>query len=270
MSVNFFKKLGRSEAGAPAISARRRTGAIVGFAAWVVASFVVAQLLVVGLVLGLNWLGVSFVLIDPAVLNSSVAAVTYALSLLIAIGVPMIIKKRDTTSLRDLGLWRLPSWGDIGLAPVGFIVYFLLSAVLLYIVTQLTPGFNSAQPQEIGFENLAQRYEYLLAFVTLVVIAPVAEETLFRGYLYGKLKKFAPLWLAVFVTSLVFAALHLPGGESLQWNVALDVFALSIILCSLREVTGSIWAGILLHMLKNGLAFYLLFINPTFLHTIGQ
>jgi len=38
---------------------------------------------------------------------------------------------------------------------------------------------------------------------------------------------------------------------------------------ALREVTGSIWAGTLLHMLKNGIAFYFLFVNPTLLNTIG-
>jgi hypothetical protein len=71
------------------------------------------------------------------------------------------------------------------------------------------------------------------------------------------------VWAAIIITSLLFGAVH---G---QWNVAIDVFVLSLVLCSLREVTGNIWAGVLLHMLKNGLAFYLLFINPSLLHTIG-
>jgi membrane protease YdiL (CAAX protease family) len=93
----------------------------------------------------------------------------------------------------------------------------------------------------------------------LVVIAPFAEEILFRGYLYGKLRKSIPTWLAMVVTSALFGAIHA------QWNVGVDVFVLSMVACSLREVTGGIWAGILLHMLKNGLAFYILFINPSFL-----
>lgn len=248
---------------------RRQLGLVLGFSAWTIVSFGFAQIFVVGMLYVLKWLGVPFELINMSVLNWCVAAATYTLSLLIAIGGPMLLKRRQATTLRDVGLWRLPSWSDMGLAPVGFIVYFLLSATLLYITTQLVPGFNSAQPQDIGFENLAHRYEYILAFVTLVVLAPIAEETLFRGYLYGKLKKYAPVWLGVLATSLVFACLHLPGTNGVQWNVALDVFALSIILCSLREVTGSIWAGVLLHMLKNGIAFYLLFIYPNLAGTIG-
>ena len=146
---------------------------------------------------------------------------------------------------------------DILLAPAGFIVYFLASALLIFLTTQLLPGFDVEQVQEIGFDNIAQRHEYLMAFITLVIIAPVAEEALFRGYLYGHLRARIPIWLAMVITSAVFGAVH---G---QLNVAIDTFALSMIMCSLREVTGSIWAGILLHMLKNGLAFYLLFVNPS-------
>jgi len=228
---------------------------------WVLASFVVAQLVLVALLYVFNWIGVVFAL-DSATFNFVFAALSYALSLAIAVGVPWIVKKRRV-SLADVGLSRLPSWMDIGMAPAGFVVYLLASASLVYVITQVIPGFNADQTQEVGFENISQRYEYLLAFITLVVVAPVAEETLFRGFLYGKLRKTVPIWLAMILTSVLFGAVH---G---QWNVGVDVFVLSLVMCSLREVTGSIWAGILLHMMKNGLAFYLLFINPSILHTIG-
>ncbi len=158
---------------------------------------------------------------------------------------------------------RLPSWADIALAPAGFVMYFLVSAVTMYAVTQLVPGFNPDEVQHVGFENLQQYFEYLLAFIILVIVAPLAEEILFRGYLYGKLRKAVPIWIAILITSALFGFIH---G---RWNVAIDVFILSIVMCGLRELTGSIWAGILLHMIKNGIAFYLLFINPSLLTTIG-
>ena len=40
----------------------------------------------------------------------------------------------------------------------------------------------------------------------------------------------------------------------------MNVFALSVALCVLREITGTIYAGILTHMIKNGVAFYLLYV----------
>jgi hypothetical protein len=103
-----------------------------------------------------------------------------------------------------------------------------------------------------------------------VIIAPIAEEVLFRGYLLGKLKKSVPIWLAILITSLLFGAFHLVNSGNYSWNLAIDTFALSIVLCSLRVLTGSIWASILLHMVKNGIAFYLFFISPLLLVTLGK
>ena len=166
---------------------------------------------------------------------------------------------RRTTSRKVMGLQALPTWKDLGLAPLGFVLYLIVSSALVYMISQLVPWLDLTQAQEVGFTDLSQRFEYFLAFLSLVLIAPVAEEALFRGYLYGKLRNTVPIWVAILIVSTVFAVIH---G---QWNVGIDVFILSVVACVLREVTGGIWAGILLHMLKNGLAFYLLFINGAYL-----
>lgn len=229
---------------------------------WVFAGFIGAQLLAEGLFYAFGKLGVSFAGIDQTVLMFALAACVYVLSLVVVIGVPWLVR-RYRTSCGELGLTRLPSWSDILLAPAGFIVYLLATGVVMYLVMQFVPGFDAGQQQDIGFSNLVQRYELLLAFVALVVIAPIAEEMLFRGYLYGKLRREVPIWVAALVTSALFGALH---G---QWNVGIDVFVLSLVMCALREVTGSIWAGILLHMLKNALAFFILFIYPLLQATMG-
>lgn len=234
---------------------------LVGLLAWMFTSFILASLIVALVQWAVIKTGVAWIVLSDTVINTILAAVVYILTLAIVVGVPWLVRK-STTSKEEIGLTRLPSWIDILLAPAGFVVYFIASGILTYTVTQLMPGFNSTQVQQTGFEHIVQQYEYLLAFVTLVVLAPVAEEILFRGYLYGKLKKYVPTWVAILATSALFGAVH---G---QWNVGLDVFALSIVLCSLREVTGGIWAGMLLHMLKNGIAFYLLFINTSILDTI--
>src|SRR5690606_3821612 len=120
-----------------------------------------------------------------------------------------------------------------------------------------------AQEQQTGFAQITTQAEYIIAFVSLVVVAPVAEEVLFRGYLLGKLRKYVPLWGAILITSVLFGIVHF------QWNVGIDVFALSIVLCILRVVSRGLWAPIMLHMLKNGVAYYFLFINPTLLSTLG-
>lgn len=235
----------------------------IGLVAWVYLGFMAAQFSIIPVLLGLKALGVDVSsLINKPVFDTVVAASVYALAIAFVIGIPWLIR-RYRTSRKDIGLTRLPTWMDILLSPAGFVVYLLVSSVIVYIAGRILPNFNPEQAQNVGFQNLANHFEYFLAFLTLVVIAPLAEEILMRGYLYGKLRKFVPVWLAMIITSALFGVLH---G---QWNVGVDVFALSLVLCSLREVTGSIWAGVLLHMAKNGLAFYLLFVNPALLHTIG-
>ena len=93
-----------------------------------------------------------------------------------------------------------------------------------------------------------------VAFIALVVIAPIAEEIVFRGWLYGKLRVNIPKWVAILITSLVFGAIHM------QWNVGITVFAMSVVNCILREITGTIYAGTLVHMINNGVAFYLVYV----------
>ncbi len=157
-----------------------------------------------------------------------------------------------------LGLTRLPRWMDIGLAVVGYIPYLIISLLLngLAVWLLIQYGYNPAEQQDVGFSNITTRGELLLAFGALVVLAPLVEEIIFRGFLYSQLKRRIGLIGGIITTSIVFGVLHM------QLNVGIDVFALSIVLCILREITGSIWAGVLLHSLKNGLAFSILFIFP--------
>lgn len=221
---------------------------------WVAGGFFLAQI-VAGVVLdGLKALGVSFSGLNSSMFQTIVSAVVYLFTLAIVIGLPWLIRKSRTTKA-EIGFTQHMAWLDIALALGGFFIYLALSSILTNLATHL-PFYNADQAQDTGFVHLSQGYEYLLAFLTLVVIAPVCEEILFRGYLLGKLRKYVPVWVAILVTSALFGAIHL------QLNVGVDVFALSIILCLLRVGTGRLWPSIVLHMIKNGLAFYFLFINP--------
>jgi membrane protease YdiL (CAAX protease family) len=246
----------------PAETPIHRWAMLLALPAWVLGGFLVAQVIVIGIIDSLDVAGALKGWISQATLNTLFSILIYAITLAIVIGLPWLIHHYKT-SRSDVGLVRLPSWVDIWLAPTGLVIYFIFSAILILIATHLFPSFNVDQAQDIGFSGLSQKYEYILAFLTLVVVAPVAEEVLFRGYLYGKLRRHVPIWAAILATSILFGAIH--GA----WNVAIDTFALSVVLCILREMTGNVWASILLHMMKNGIAFYILFINPTIFTTLG-
>lgn len=234
---------------------------------WVLVSFFVAQQLTVGVLLVLHVLRVPLRSLNQDVFTTILAVFIYALTISLVIGLPWIVKK-DKTTPTDIGLHRLPLWRDILMAPAGLVIYLILSAALMLVASAVIPAFNAAQPQNTGFTGVNQQYELILAFLTLVVLAPVAEEILFRGYLFGKLQKYVPVWAAVIATSVLFGLIHVAFSLD-AWNVAIDTFALSIVLCLLRISTGSIWASMLLHMIKNGIAFYILFVNPILHGTIG-
>ncbi len=228
---------------------------------WVYASFLLSQVVLGALISILILVKVPLADLNQTIATTVLAALIYSISLVIVIGLPRFVLRRRTTR-QDVALVRPPIWTDFVFAPAGLVAYFVLSFLFIY-VANIVPSFNPQQIQDTGFNALSQNYEYVLAFLTLVIIAPIAEETLFRGYLLGKLIKVVPVWLAVLVTSALFGFIH--GA----WNVGIDTFALSIVLSIVRLKTGSLWASMLIHMAKNGIAFYLLFINPLLLHTLG-
>jgi membrane protease YdiL (CAAX protease family) len=133
-----------------------------------------------------------------------------------------------------------------------YLGYFIISLLLVSLL-QLVPGVDISQPQDIGFSQPSSIIGYVIAFLALVVLAPLAEEVLFRGILYGRLRRYAGMWWSVIVTSVAFGVVHQ------QLNVGVDVAALSIFLCLLRERTGNIWAGVVLHAVKNLIAFAIIF-----------
>lgn len=246
-------------------SLARRIGYGIAYAIWVVASFIAAQLLLVGIV----WIGARLgwelpVRLNETVLQTIVSVFVYVLAIAIAIGVPWVALGQRL-KWRDIGLaQQLPRWRDIGLAPVAFILSLIVTGIAMYIASLVIPGVDLATKQQVGFENLTQRYEMLLAFFTLVVLAPVCEELLFRGYLYGRIRRYYNATWTIVLTALVFGAMHVYAGPGmpLQWNVMIATVVLAVFIGALREYTGSIWAGILVHMLKNGVAFFVLFVAP--------
>ncbi|UTX51192.1 CPBP family intramembrane metalloprotease [Candidatus Saccharibacteria bacterium TM7i] len=240
----------------------RKAAIALGLMAWVFVSFMAVQLLFAGALFVMKLSGVSFESVNEAVFSASAGIIIYSLTILVAIGVPWLLRRK--TTLKELGLDRFVGWKDYGWLGAGAVTYIILTVVISTIAMALMPFIDFEQKQTTGYESVAHSYEYVLAFIGLVVIAPVAEEVLFRGYLFGKLRKAKiKTWVSVLLVSLLFAIVHFQG------NVGVDVFALSIVLCLLRIFSGSLWPSIMLHMLKNGVAFYFLFVNPSILSTLG-
>lgn len=156
---------------------------------------------------------------------------------------------------RDLGLMREITWTDLGLGVAGFVASLVFAGVMLEIFEMVLPGFNASQEQNLGFRGLFSPLDHMLAFVSMAILPPIAEEFIFRGVIYGQLRKVGVIF-AVIWTSLLFGFVHL------QLNVGVVVFVMSVVMCLIREkLTDSIWAGVVVHFLKNAIAFiYLYFV----------
>lgn len=191
-------------------------------------------------------------------LNNSVAGQFFYILIAegLAAWLAIMLVRRHGLKLSAIGLGRRPRMNDLWKGALGFVIFYGLLVVASVIVNLFSPNINNEQ-QDLGFSNITNGAENLLAFISLVILPPLGEETLVRGYLYSGLRKAWRFWPAVLVTSLIFGAAHLEFGSGgpLVWAAAIDTFMLSIVLCFLRERTGALYAGMLIHMLNNLIAF---------------
>jgi membrane protease YdiL (CAAX protease family) len=197
-------------------------------------------------------------LINSAFAQFIVTALSYAAMLAAVI---WFVRYKGAAVRQALGI-HLTRWRQLLFAIPGYVVYILFFIIAVMIV-RVVSGIDVDQRQALGFDEQVQGFSFILAFISLVVLPPLCEEVLFRGFLYGTLRanKLGALW-ATTITSIFFAGLHLFGSTdgSLLWIAFVDVFVLSLVLCYVRERTGNIWAGVVIHALKNAVVFVNLFI----------
>lgn len=225
-------------------------GGLAGWTALLVAAFIGAQYIVSFVIIGLMYLGLPWS--ETSTVNTLSFRVYVYVVMVLIIGAVALYRYRKL-SFEQVGLQRLPEWGDIGLSLAGVIVYMLVSTIALTLASHI-PGFSPDQAQNLGLGRLFGN-DLILGFFVLVVLTPLFEEVIFRGFLYGRLRNLQfPWWVSSLIVSILFGVAHM------QWNVGVDVFFLSMVACMLREMTGSIWAGVLLHMMKNFLAFLVTFV----------
>lgn len=232
----------------------------IGLTIWVVFSIIAGQTIAVFALDALHFD------LNPAVQTTIESASWYVIALVLAVGVPILVTRKKIAA-STLGIAELPTWSDIGLSLLAVVPYYILSGILLWLGSSVLRVIDPQVGQEVAFSNLTQHVEYIVAFITLVIMAPVAEELLFRGYFLGRLSERINKWAAVVVVAIIFSLMHLIGADShghlvLQWAAAFDIIAFGLVAGVLRIRTGRIWAGVLLHAVKNAVAFYFLFVAP--------
>jgi membrane protease YdiL (CAAX protease family) len=80
-----------------------------------------------------------------------------------------------------------------------------------------------------------------------VVVAPLFEELVFRGLVYGALRRRWGVVPSLVVSVAVFALAHLPGGGNIPWVQAVG----GVVFCLGLEATGSLWVPLVIHSIGN-------------------
>jgi len=129
------------------------------------------------------------------------------------------------------------------------LVWLLAVYPLIFLMQTVSYRFaGSAPPQDllIFLMNTNSAADRLIVIGLAIVVAPIAEETLFRGYLYGVARKYVGRLWAMMVTALLFAGVHghLPSLAGL--------FLFALFLTILYEKSGSLWVPVCIHALFNG------------------
>jgi membrane protease YdiL (CAAX protease family) len=219
----------------------------------VLAVFIVGQI-IAGLLVEI---GARILSPDFGGIDSSAVAEFFFVLLAEAIAVLFVfwVLRLRKLPLSSIGLGRPPAWRDLTRGLIGFGAFYGLLIVFAGGLTLIFPNLDKGT-QDVGFNTLNSALDMSLAFFALVFLPPLGEEILVRGYLYSGLRakmKFLP---ALLITSLIFGSAHIfCGTRGILWGAELNTFVLSVVLVYLRESTGALYAGMLVHMLNNLIAF---------------
>lgn len=136
--------------------------------------------------------------------------------------------------------WKLPRRADV---IVGFITIAVFIA-LADLVSWLTGhGVVTTFQTDIYTTASAQGW-LLLLWLSIIVVTPIGEETLFRGFLFrGWFREPKDAWFAIIATGGLFALLHV----QYDWFVIAQVFCFGVLLGWMRWVSGSTVLTMMLH-----------------------
>jgi len=157
--------------------------------------------------------------------------------------------------LRGHAFWECLGWRKISPRPGEHarnpIVYFFAGCALSLFVAILSSRLKA--PDNSPMEELFKNRQTALLFVGMaVLIAPLVEETLFRGYLYPLFARSFGVTPGIVLTGVLFGMMH---GAQLGWTwglVAMLVLV-GIVFTLVRARTGSVFASFLMHLGYNSL-----------------
>lgn len=157
----------------------------------------------------------------------------------------------------DAPFWRTIGWKplDTGRTPRALAYFaFVAGGFLFEISVQLASalvGTKAKLPIQVFFQD---RRSALLLMLMAVLLAPVVEETVFRGYLYPVIARTFGIKTGIVATGILFGLLHAPQLKGAWGQIAL-MMVVGIVFTYARAAKGSVVASYLLHVSYNSCLF---------------
>ena len=151
--------------------------------------------------------------------------------------------------------WRSIGWRELparaGSVRATALQFLAGGAMLALVVTFAGNFFNSKETLPI--EQLLQARVSMMLFAVMgVFVAPLVEETIFRGFLYPVIARRLGITMGVLLTGTLFGLLHaaqLWGG----WGQIVLLILVGVVLTWVRARTGTVKASYYVHLGYNGL-----------------
>lgn len=143
----------------------------------------------------------------------------------------------------DAGIWAQLAAGPLARRWL----LLLLGVVMTLYTTLITIGFFSAYPGQLAQVVGTDPVLYVAILAVTILLAPVAEELFFRGWLWTALGEYWSLTAVAFATGILFFAIHIPNGVAYAVLLVPLIVALSLA----RHYCGALRAPVLLHIWSN-------------------
>jgi len=175
----------------------------------------------------------------------------YGLQSLIFLGPLWFFTTRKYGSTwKDFGYKRINFNHCLKLIGAGLLIYFTIASFLSELQKAYhfeIPGFGEQESHIPLFgDHLGG---LILGGIIMIGVAPIVEETFFRGYLHQLIRKYRGTRWATILSAAIFALFHM------ELQVFIPLFILGVLFSLLVERSKSIWPAVGFHMLNNSIAF---------------
>lgn len=183
-----------------------------------------------------------------------------AITLIVAVSTPIeillltLFARRTGASAGAYLALIWPKRGEVVFGVAAIVAMIVAGNVLSWLL-----GRSVVTPFQLDIYTTASAGGWLLwLWLAIVVLTPIGEEILFRGFLFrGWLRAPRDAWPVIVVISLLWALIHV----QYDWYVIGQIFIVGLLLGWMRWASGSVILTILLHALINAEGMFETFVD---------